>query len=153
MTKALALVILVILVSQFAYPQAPESKAASLKLGYVKNAADGCGCSFSYNLAEFWKDKHLFVSPMDEASFINVDGQDVELRPISQSKENMDAKVGDRSWETYVAGDLKVRLDYTVTKTCDPNDENCEVTYYRARMTVMRGKQRRIVNGVALCGC
>ena len=153
MTKIFALIILIIIVAQFSYPQSPQARAASIKVGYVKSADDGCGCSFSYNLTEFWKDKHLFVSPMDEATFINVDGKDVELRLVTQSKENRDEKVGDRSWQTYVAGEIKVRVDYTVTKICDPNDENCEVTYYRAKLTVMRGKQRRVVNGVALCGC
>jgi hypothetical protein len=36
---------------------------------------------------------------------------------------------GDRSWGTYVAGDVKARIDWTVTRVCDPKDESCELTY------------------------
>ena len=144
----------VLLIAQFVYPQSGESTSNSIKLGYVRDFDYGCGCYFSYNSSNIWKDKNLFVSSIEEDTVvINVDGKDVKLRSIAQSKDKMDEKVGDRSWETYIAGDLKVRLDYVVTKVCDPNDESCESTRYRATLTVMRGKQRRVINGAAICGC
>ena len=59
---------------------------------------------------------------------------------------------GDRSWETYVAGDVKARIDWTVTLVCDPKDESCELTYYKAALTITRKTQRAIVKAVGLCG-
>ena len=106
MRRIIFLLVLVILLAQLAH-----SQSNPIKLGYVKSASDGCGCSFAYNLAEFWKEKHLFVSPMDEPTFINIDGQDIQLKLIAESNQKTGEKVGDRSWATYVAGDLKVRLD------------------------------------------
>jgi hypothetical protein len=84
---------------------------------------------------------------------MNLDGENIELRLLASSKQKSKELVGDRSWETYSAKNLRVRVDYVVTRVCDPKDEGCESVYYKATMTVTRGKQRRVVKGIAICGC
>lgn len=54
-------------------------------------------------------------------------------------------KVGDREWAIYAVGEVRVRVDYLVTKVCDPKDESCEVTYYKATLTVTRKSQRTAI--------
>ena len=91
---------------------------------------------------------------MDEPAYINLDGKDLKLEEVeSGGSEAVPEKVGDRSWEAHVAGDVKVRIDRTVTKVCDPKDESCEVTYYKAVMTITRKTQKAIVKTIGLCGC
>ena len=141
---------LVMLVGQVMHAQ---SASSSLKLGYVEDVAFGCGGSISYNLSDLRKGRFLLITPMDEATYVNLDGRNVKLRLVASSKTNAKEKVGDRSWETYVARNIQVKVEYVVTDVCDPNDESCEVTYYRTKMTVIRGNQRTVVKAIALFGC
>ena len=90
---------------------------------------------------------------MDDATYIQLNGQTVKLHPVAASKRTRRERVGDRSWETFTAGDAKVRVDYVVTRVCGPREEGCEVTNYRATLTILRGKQRIVVKGIAACGC
>ena len=129
------------------------SPSGRLKIGYVDDPYIGCGCSMSYNMAEAEKLKFLLLSPMDDATYITVDGKKVTLRLVTASKRRRRERVGDRSWENYSAGNLKVRVEYVVTEVCGVDEEGCEVTNYVATMTVTRGKERRVVKGVASCGC
>ena len=97
--------------------------------------------------------KFILVAPMDDATYIQLNGQRVKLRLVAESKRRRRERVGDRAWETYSAGDVTVRVDYVVTRVCGPREEGCEVTNYRTTMTISRGKQRMVVKGLASCGC
>lgn len=152
MLKRVTLLILILTAAGVAQGQS-ASPSSRLKIGYIENPGYGCGCSLSYNMAEAYKQKFLLLSPMDDATYIAVDGKTVTLRLVAASKQRRRERVGDRSWETYSAGNLKVRVDYVVTEVCGVDEEGCEVTHYRATMIVTRGKERRVVKGVASCGC
>jgi hypothetical protein len=121
------------------------SAQPKLKLGYVKNGDIGCGCSYSSNVTDLRNRRYIFIESMDEPAYINLNGRNLKLRPVASSKTKGEEKAGRRSWETYIAGDLKIRLDKIVTKVCDPNDEACEVTSYKATMTVTRKAEKTIV--------
>lgn len=117
--------------------QTQPKGAASTKfvLGVVEDGALGCGCSLYRNAADGRNQRHVFVQDMDEdEAIINLDGKNVRLRPVDSGGPSPERalKVGDRSWETYAAGDVRVRIDYTVRSVCAPKDEGCEVTYYSA---------------------
>ena len=91
---------------------------------------------------------------MSEKAVINLDGKDLTLHLMDQSDEkNGELKVGDRSWEIYKAGDTTLRVDYTVSKLCDPNDEACEVIYYKATITLTRKGQKETLKTIGYCGC
>lgn len=150
MLKILTFLILIFCAA--ATVEAQVSSSSKLKLSYVEEGM-GCGCSVSFNSAESQKNKHLLIIPMDDDAYVTIDEKKLQLRLIAESKERATEKVGDRSWEIYSAGNVRVRVDYLVTRVCDPDDEGCEATCFRATMTVSKGRQRRVVKGVAICGC
>ena len=152
MLKTITLLIIMLAAAVVAEAQS-VSTSSRLRIGYIGDPGYGCGCSLSYNMAESYNQKFLLLTPMDDATYTNVDGKEVTLRLVAASQRRRRERVGDRSWETYSAGNLKVRVDYVVTEVCPVNDEGCEVTHYRATMIVTRGKERRVVKGVASCGC
>ena len=129
------------------------SAQPKLRLGYVKNGDIGCGCSYSSNVTDLQNRRYIFIESMDEPAYINLNGRNLKLRPVASSKTKGEEKVGHRSWETYIAGELKIRLDKVVTKVCDPKDEACEVTFYKATITVTRKARKTIVKLTGLCGC
>jgi hypothetical protein len=130
-----------------------SSPQSQLKLGYVKAGAIGCGCAFSRNNEDFRNHRYIYIEGMDEPAFINLNGKNIELNPVSSSEYSGEEKIGQQSWETFTSGDLKTRLEKIVTKVCDPEDESCEVTYYKARMTLIRKNERLEVELVGSCGC
>lgn len=150
MPKILTLLILMFCAAAIA--EAQVSSSSKLKLSYVEEGM-GCGCSVSYNSSDSQKNKHVLIIPMDDDAYVTIDEKKLQLRLITSSKAKATEKVGDRSWEIYSARNVKVRVDYVVTRVCDPDDEGCEATYYRANMTVTKGKQSRVVKGIAICGC
>jgi len=151
MTKTLLLLVL------FSIP-ALEGRAQSKpapKLGFVTDAnrLDGCGCSIYRTAEDEKKDRFLFVSDMDREAVINLDGKDVKLRVLSWKEKKGQLKVGARSSETYAAGNVNVRLDFTVRRVCPPKDESCEATWYDVKISATRKGQRTVVNAKGICGC
>ena len=145
--------IFAILILTVAFGNAVYAQSQPLRLGYVDEGSFGCGCSMSRNASEARKLKFILVTPMDDATYIQLNDKRLTLRLVAESKRRRRERVGDRSWETYSDGDVTVRVDYVVTRVCGPREEGCEVTNYRATMTVSRGKQRIVVKGIADCGC
>lgn len=84
---------------------------------------------------------------------MNIDGRNVELTVLRDEEFKGDVRVGDRSFQTYRSGNLGVRIDYTVTRICDPNDEGCEVTWYSATITVTRSDSSQRAKVLGVCGC
>ena len=139
-----------------AQPQSASLPAKPLKLGVVqdKSQFDGCGCSFFLNLRDEKRQRAIFLSDLSHYATINLDGKDLILQLTHNSVEKKgDARIGDRSWETYSLGNIKLRIDYTITKLCDPHDEGCEVTYYNATITVTQIGQKVLVKTIGSCGC
>lgn len=99
------------------------------------------------------KRRAVFLSNLEEAA-INLNGEDLTLPLTNRSLEKKgNPRIRDRSWEVYTLGNTKLRIDYTISKLCDPNDEGCEVTYYRATINLTKGAQKTIVRATGLCGC
>ena|GEM_PF-2645306 len=127
-----------------------------LKLGVVKESGllDNCGCSFYLNMGDERKRRPILLCDLSEKAVINLDGKNLSLRLIGHSKEKTsDQQVGDRSWEIYRAGNVKLRIDFTIRKLCDPHDEGCEVTYYDAAIALTRKGQKVAHKTIGLCGC
>jgi hypothetical protein len=83
---------------------------------------------------------------------MNIDGRNVELT-VLRDEENKGVRVGYRFFQTYGSSNLRVRIDYIVTRICDPNDEGCEVTWYEATITVTRKGSSRRTGVLGVCGC
>jgi hypothetical protein len=130
-----------------------SSAQPKLRLGYVKDNDVGCGSAFSLNATDMGNRRYIFAQDMDDPPYINLNGKNLQLRLTGYSKPKGKEKVGDRSWETYAAGELKVRIDYTVTKVCTPRDEICETTYLNATMTVSQKTLKTTVKLTGRSGC
>jgi hypothetical protein len=147
-----------LLLASSALPREPEAmpvQRAALKLGPVSEAArlDGCGCSVYRTDDDLRNDRFLFMSDMDREAVIHLNGQDTKLRVLSWKEKQGQLKVGARSRETYAAGDLTVRLDFTVRRVCPPKDESCEATWYDVKLAVTRNRRRTVVHAKGICGC
>lgn len=145
---------LLLLLSPIMPDQVRQQPADQLKLGYIENGDFGCGCSLSINKSDLRDRRYVFIYPMDGFAYINLNGNNLKLRMAAASPEiKREPKVGDRSWENWVAGNVKVRIDYTVTGVCAPDDEACEVTYYTSLLTIRSNGRKTVVKTVGLCGC
>ena len=130
-----------------------SSAQQKLRLDYVKGHDVGCGSAFSLNTTDMRNRRYIFAQDTDDPPYINLNGENLQLRLTGYSKPKGEEKVGDRSWETYAAGDVKVRIDYTVTKVCTPRDKMCETTYLNATMTVSQKAQKITVKLTGRSGC
>jgi len=116
-----------------------SGQSSKLSLGYIKRTESESGCSFFRNISDEQNDRPIFVSLSDESAYINLNGRTLKLRPVAASKEKRHEHVGDRSWKTYAARGVRVRIDLVVSGVCPPNDEQCEATHYNAIFTVRCG--------------
>jgi hypothetical protein len=130
-----------------------SSAQPKLRLGYVKDHDVGCGSAFFLNTTDMENRRYIFSQDVDDPPYINMNGKNLQLRLTVISKPTRKEKVGDRWWETYAAGDVKVRIDYTVTKVCTPQDEMCETTYLNAIMTVSQKSRKTTVKLTGYSGC
>lgn len=116
---------------------------------------DGCGCYFQFP-AEWKKkpsDKYVFMEGIDdEGAWMNIDGKDVNLKPVGSTNESVFA-VGARSSKRYKANGVAVRVDLVVTRVCRPGDEQCESTDYDATFTVTKAGRKRVIKAKGVCGC
>jgi hypothetical protein len=126
-------------------------------IGNIKdrNAQDGCGCYFSFPSEERKRfPRFVFASDLDEQSaWMNIDGQDVKLKLVQFSGPQESAKIGSKLARTYAAAGLKVHILYVTTKICQPDDESCESTEYRASFTVRKGARQQTMRLKGSCGC
>jgi hypothetical protein len=158
MSFALNTILTIFLCLEFSSVSIAQSVSTSrpqfqMRLGHVKDGDIGCGCAFSRNKTEWLNRRYIYVEGMDEPAYINLNGRNIKLHPVASSEESGAEKVGQRSWETYTADSVKIRLEKTVTKVCDPNDESCEVTYYKATMILTHKGQKLSVKLIGSCGC
>lgn len=147
MPKTLTVLTIILVQAAFACAQ-----SSSFKLGYIKPTVSDSGCSLARRTSAVQKDDLIFYSLSDETGYINLNGKELKLQPARASKEKPTEQVGDRSWKMYAAGAVRLRIDFTVTRICDPNDEQCEVTNYSATVTVQRRAQRIVVRAIGICG-
>ncbi len=132
--------------------------AGALKIGFVedKSFQDGCGCSLQFPEDEKKnRERYVLLHNFENIALMNIDGQDIRLELIEnrESAHQDSIRKGERSSELYQAGKLGVRVNYLVTKVCDPNDEACEVTWYDATITVTRDNQKKVLKTKGTCGC
>ena len=150
-----SLLILLLILASFSGLDKPSyAFYKSPTLGVIKKPfARGCGCNLQFpNDYNNRNESYAFISCGLNTAQINIDGKDLMLKLIDRTEPEGELKVGYRSSETYVSGKTKVRVDYVVMKSCDPSDEQCEVTLESATITVHHNGRRRVVNTIGLCG-
>ncbi|MEK6321758.1 MAG: hypothetical protein AABN33_08740 [Acidobacteriota bacterium] len=131
-----------------------RTKAPTISIVRNSKPPDDCGCFLQFP-TDYRKhnDRYVFLSDLDGIAKLNTDGRNVELTMLRDQEIKGDVRVGDRFFQTYGSGNLRVRIDYTVTRICDPNDEGCERTWYSATITVTRSSSFRRAKVLGVCGC
>ena len=136
---------------------AGEKAAETSMIGFIKHTGivEGCGtCALHLRSdSEYHLERLIFYRDDDDQAWINVDGQDIRLKLESSMEDEGEEKVGKQSTYHYLAQDLRVRVDYTITRLCDPDDEACEVTWYDATITVIKDQRKQMVKVTGTCGC
>jgi hypothetical protein len=125
------------------------------QIGTIKKMlADGCGCSLqSPSDHQKHNQRFLFLSDFGDIVQMNIDDVDRRLKLANSTKGKGKPVVGNRHSETYISGETKVKIDWTVSEVCDPQDESCEVTWYSAVITVNRSGRIGKVTARGMCGC
>jgi hypothetical protein len=123
------------------------------RIGIVQNPDefDGAGCRLQLP-SDYKKgnDRTVFVSNVDEEAIMNIDGTDVRMYRVSV--DAVGTMKGSHAVERYRKDDIEADVDFVVTKRCHPDDENCEVTWFNAVITVKRGQLMRKLSTKGICG-
>jgi len=166
-TKFLNIALVVALVSLVAlgnYPQQTEAKESRRKsrsgfrIGFIRdrNLVEGCGCGLTVpNELKKKVPGFIFTSSAEHMSkaWMNIDGRDVELSLMKMTYGDKGDKVGSRSTERYAGSGIEVSAVLIVTRTCDPDDENCESADYEGTFVVRKGRQKQTIRLTGSCGC
>ncbi len=136
-------------------PSKRPSKFISLA-GLTATNYSGCGCSGWIEKAEtagekkrvFWTE--FKSNSDDETLFINLDGQDSELKIVAKANRPETEKVGDKFTDEFQANGTKVILEYTTKKL--PCAES-EGTDYDVTATIIGEYSGKVVSLAGSCGC
>jgi hypothetical protein len=110
------------------------------------------GCELLLPTDSDRSERYVFLSDFDGRAVMNINGHDIRLTLIRSNASDQPSKKGDRSSYWYKAGELEVRVDYTVSGLCPPKDESCEVVRYTAVIQVTRQSARQAVPAHGICG-
>ena len=77
---------------------------------------------------------------------ININGRDIVLKSTKQFLPDRNFKVGRGGYEIWEGNDTTVRLDYVFTWLCPPQNDNCEVYYFKGVLDIKHGGMRRKVS-------
>lgn len=122
----------------------------------MSDRADGCGCYFSFNKADDRARRLVFFASHEgngNTAWMNIDGRDVRLRLVKETKPKEKIRVGSRYTSRYAAGDVTLDVIRVVTWLCPPRDEGCEITKYSTTITIRKGSRTQVVRTVGSCGC
>jgi hypothetical protein len=129
-------------------PEQSHSLRKYFKVGHVRGPIDGDGDSIWLSTTK--KRDRIYNNAIaifgyDGSGVINVDGRDIKLRQIEGGLPDKNFKVGQSGHETWKGKNISVRLDYIFTWLCPPQNENCEVYYYKGALDInYRGRHRKI---------
>ncbi|WP_310485327.1 hypothetical protein [Chamaesiphon sp. VAR_48_metabat_403] len=109
------------------------------KIGAVKNAPSGAGCSFS--LAGSKSTAPIFVNIAGEVTLMNFDGKDTKLTRVGNRSDRPHAP------ENYTAKNLKIKLAFRPTKKIDYTQ------LYDVQITISNGNKTQAIKASGGCGC
>ena len=134
--------------------QSRTLRPSAIKIGIVQDRTgfENGGCELLRPSDTYSSERYIFLSDFESHAIVNIGGRDTMLALVRSNEPNKEARKGDR-WTSWYRGDrIQVRVDYVVSSLCPPDDESCEVVYYRATIVVTRGATTRTVAAYGLCG-
>jgi hypothetical protein len=105
----------------------------------------GCACSLATadGALVFWDDGPAVMRLGDELVTLADDGA------FGIAAE----RIGDTHRDEFRVKDIAVRIDWTVTSVCGPDDEDCEAVGVEASITASRGEVQHNLRATGSCGC
>jgi hypothetical protein len=151
------LVFFALCLSGFSLTLSEGAPRSALTFGVVVNQEGfhdgGCELLFSSDSSDpYSSERYIFVSDFNGHAAMNINGHDIRFTLVRSTESRKQPKKGDRSTFWYASCPIAVKVDYTVTGVCPPDDESCEVFYYRAMIHVTSGPLRKSVAAHGLCG-
>jgi hypothetical protein len=123
-------------------------------VGLIKNTAgflEG-GCELLRQPDTDRSERYIFLSDLKDRAVMNLDGHDVRLTFVRRKEPEGEPKKGDQSSVWYRAGDVEVRVDFTVSGLCPPKSESCEAVSYRAIINLTVRGSTKTVAAHGICG-
>jgi hypothetical protein len=152
MTRA-ALVAFVLLPSVTATAVAAPPRIDPLRASDIE---DGCGCSFHVPWKLGPKGRMILRWEIDVPASLRIDGRLRRLEVLTReeaSSPERPARVGDKALYELNGTGIDARVECTVIGVCKPDDEACESTSYRAKITVRTPAGATAVDAWGSCGC
>jgi hypothetical protein len=132
--------------TQFVSIANSQTVSGSFKFGFVKGGYEGSGDSIwlaNSKKKDRVASKSVAALGADGSGSININGKDINLKKIKDFLPDKNFKVGRGGYEIWKGKQITVRIDYIFTWLCSPEDESCEVYYYKGVMDVTYKGQRR----------
>lgn len=103
-------------------------------------AGNNPGCSY------FVGRRLIFVLDAINGTWMNIDGREVTLTLVKATRPKGRSKVGSRSTERYMSGDITVDIVHVITKLGE------WVSDMSATFTVRKGNRTQVVIAIGQCG-
>jgi|tagenome__1003787_1003787.scaffolds.fasta_scaffold17809591_1 hypothetical protein len=116
----------------------------------------GCGCSFHIPPSAEARGAMILQWEVGSPANLRVDGklQRLLVRTREQATQSTRPdQVGDKTVFDLTGKGVNARAVCTVIKVCKPEDEACEVTVYRAKISVRTPAGTTVLDTWAACGC
>lgn len=133
----------------------PDLYPSGIRVSHVKKIAgllNSCGCALQFpEDRQAGSDRVMFINRFKGDATMNIDGRDVRLKPMKNGDSKQKRKIGESFLNTYHNELFDVGIEFTVTDLCLRT--NCDLVYYNAVVTVIRGAQEERINTFGVCGC
>jgi hypothetical protein len=107
-------------------------------VGSLNRDINNPGCYF------YFANRRLMFYDSDE-TWMNIDGRDVRLSLVKQTRPKGRMRTGSRSTKSYSAGDITVDIVEVITKFSS-------ISNLSATFTVRKGNRTQVVRGTGVCG-
>ena len=146
------LLILTLVVGCFAF-----SVFGQVELGRVGRRLGSGGCDewiFLRNIGKgaMHEENAIMQTGQYCSQRIKINGRAIALRTAKGFLPDRNWKVGRGGYEVFKGGNTTVRLTYVFTWLCPPDNENCEVYYYKGILDIRYKGFRKKVNVVGFGG-
>jgi hypothetical protein len=137
-------------------PHNPTRKPSDrILVGNILNTSvyEGCGCRFQLSDDRLARSsRYFFVADQGKRAWMNIAGEDCELRLIGADQMSLKSRKGQRGYFRFEAADVAVRVSMVVTRT-----STYEIDYEPARyaivIQVVKGNRRQTIRTTGSCGC
>jgi hypothetical protein len=109
-------------------------------VGKLKIDADGPGCYYGFSNGGL-----MFFDSWSGDTWMNIDGRDVNLSLVKDTKSKGKMKKGSRITKLYSSGDITINMVATVTKMSAESELS-------AIFTVKKGNRTQVVKATGVCG-